>query len=176
MFLWSDIPIVPLEYIVIKEGKLVNAQLHWSNYKWQLHVSATKKPSSGSLCEKKKGKSYTCFFLRFVDPASQYIYLSNLPTWCTKFLFYNKFISCLYMFWAHVLIIRRSKLHYAASGIITLKQVSGLKLLKYNSTNLLFAHILYHSLVSVWWYQRLCNAILTSWWCAHVLETCRGMK
>ena len=26
------------------------------------------------------------------------------------------------------------------------------------------------------WYQRLCNAILTSWWWAHVLETCRGMK
>jgi len=36
--------------------------------------------------------------------------------------------------------------------------------------------ILDHSLVSVWWYQRLCNAILTSWWWAHMLETCRGMK
>ena len=35
-----------------------------------------------------------------------------------------------------VLIIRRSKLHYTASGIITLKQVSGLKLLKYNSINM----------------------------------------
>ena len=46
-------------------------------------------------------------------------------------MFYNKFISCLYMFRTHVLIIRRSKLHYTASGIITLKQVSGLKLLKY---------------------------------------------
>ena len=33
------------------------------------------------------------------------------------------------MFRAHVLIVRRSKLHYTASGIITLKQVSGLKLL-----------------------------------------------
>ena len=32
-----------------------------------------------------------------------------------------------------VLIIRRSKLYHTASGIITLKQVSGLKLLKYNS-------------------------------------------
>ena len=31
---------------------------------------------------------------------------------------YNKFISCLYMFRAHVLIIRRSKLHYTASGMI----------------------------------------------------------
>jgi len=29
---------------------------------------------------------------------------------------------------------------------------------------------------TVWWYQRLCNAILTSWWWTHVLETCRGMK
>ena len=36
----------------------------------------------------------------------------------------------------HVLIIRRSQLHYTASGIITLKQVSGLKLLKYNSINM----------------------------------------
>jgi len=34
-------------------------------------------------------------------------------------LFYNKFISCLYMFRAHVLIIGRSKLYYTASGIIT---------------------------------------------------------
>jgi len=45
--------------------------------------------------------------------------------------FYNKYISYLYMFRAYVLIIRRSKLHYTASGIVTLKQVSGLKLLKY---------------------------------------------
>ena len=30
----------------------------------------------------------------------------------------------------HVLIVRWSKLYYTASGIITLKQVSGLKLLK----------------------------------------------
>ena len=53
------------------------------------------------------------------------------------------------MFRAHVLIIRRSKLHYTASGIIT--PIGG-------------------RLV------RLCYAILTSWWWAHVLETCRGMK
>ena len=36
----------------------------------------------------------------------------------------------------YVLIIRRSKLHYTASGIITLEQVNGLKLLKYNSINM----------------------------------------
>ena len=34
------------------------------------------------------------------------------------------------MFRAQVLIVRRSKLYYTVSGIITLKQVSGLKLLK----------------------------------------------
>ena len=33
----------------------------------------------------------------------------------------------------HVLIVRRSKLYYTASGIITLKQVSGLKLLKFSN-------------------------------------------
>jgi len=36
-----------------------------------------------------------------------------------KILFLNKFISCLYMFRARVLIIRKSKLYYTASGIIT---------------------------------------------------------
>jgi len=35
-----------------------------------------------------------------------------------KILFYNKFISCLYIFRAYVLIIGSSKLHYTASGII----------------------------------------------------------
>jgi len=35
-----------------------------------------------------------------------------------------------------VLIIRRPKLYYTVSGIITLKQVSGLKLLKYKSINM----------------------------------------
>ena len=36
---------------------------------------------------------------------------------CTKF--YNEFISCLYMFRAQVLIVRRPKLFYTVSGIIT---------------------------------------------------------
>jgi len=40
------------------------------------------------------------------------------------------------MFRAQVLIVRRPKLYYPASGIITLKQVSGLKLLKYNSISM----------------------------------------
>ena len=54
---------------------------------------------------------------------SDLLYLSNEPTSCTKFLFYNKFISFLYMFREHVLIIRRSTFHYTASGII--KPASG---------------------------------------------------
>jgi len=36
-----------------------------------------------------------------------------------KICFTISFISCLYMFRAHVLIIRRSKLHYTGSDIIT---------------------------------------------------------
>jgi len=36
-----------------------------------------------------------------------------------KILFCKEFISCLYMFRGHVLIIRRSKFHYTASGITT---------------------------------------------------------
>ena len=43
-------------------------------------------------------------------------YLTNLMH---KICFTVSFISCLYMFRAHVLIIRRSKFHYTASGIIT---------------------------------------------------------
>ena len=45
-------------------------------------------------------------------------------------LFYNKFISCLYMFRAPCADRQEVKLYYTVSGIITLKQVSGLKLLK----------------------------------------------
>ena len=35
------------------------------------------------------------------------------------YIFYNKFISSLYMFRAYVLIVRRAKLYYTVSGIIT---------------------------------------------------------
>ena len=37
----------------------------------------------------------------------------------SELLFFNKFISRLYMFRAHEFIIRRSKLYYTTSGIIT---------------------------------------------------------
>ena len=46
------------------------------------------------------------------------------------------------MFRAHVLIIRRSKLHYTASGIIKLKQVIGSKLPKYVFIELNFSNFL----------------------------------
>jgi len=58
-------------------------------------------------------------FLTFCWPCiSVYLsqYLTNLMH---KICFTIRFISCLYMFRAHVLIIRRSKLQYTASGIIT---------------------------------------------------------
>ena len=44
-----------------------------------------------------------------------YQYLTNLMH---KICFTVSFISSLYMFRAHVLIIRRSKLHYTASGVM----------------------------------------------------------
>ena len=44
------------------------------------------------------------------------VYLTNLMH---KICFTVNFVSSPYMFRAHVLIIRRSKLHYTASGIIT---------------------------------------------------------
>ena len=51
------------------------------------------------------------------------IYLTYLSQYLTnlmhKICFTVTFISCLYMFRAHVLIIRRSKIHFTASGIIT---------------------------------------------------------
>jgi len=42
VFLRCDIPIESLEFIMRAEMYPVNAQLHCSNYKWQLHLSATK--------------------------------------------------------------------------------------------------------------------------------------
>ena len=47
------------------------------------------------------------------------IFSHNLTNLMHKISFIMSLISCLYMFRAHALIIRRSKLHYTASGIIT---------------------------------------------------------
>jgi len=58
-----------------------------------------------------------------ISKATRNIYVVYLSQYLTnlmhKICFTVNFISCLYMFRAHVLIIRRSKLHYTASGIIT---------------------------------------------------------
>ena len=56
---------------------------------------------------------YLTRYLTSVYNLSQY--LTNLM----HKIFFTSFISCLYMFRAHVLIIRRPKLHYKAFGIIT---------------------------------------------------------
>jgi len=64
-------------------------------------------------------RKYVEKFWRFADRASQYIYLMYITNLMHKICFTVSFISHLYMFRAHVLIIRRSKLHYTASGIIT---------------------------------------------------------
>ena len=63
-------------------------------------------------------------------------YLTNLVH---KICFTICFISCLYMFRAHVLIFRRSKLHYTASGIITPIEPSGSSIL-----------VFYYALQDMW--------------------------
>jgi len=58
-----------------------------------------------------------------------YLFLNINQLGCTKF--YNKFISSLYMFRAPCAHHQEGKkLYYTVSGIITVKQVNGLKLLK----------------------------------------------
>jgi hypothetical protein len=60
MLLWCKFSILPLKYIIREETQTVNAQQYSSNYKWQLHISAKKKPSSGHLFDKHKREFYTC--------------------------------------------------------------------------------------------------------------------
>jgi len=65
----------------------------------------------------------SCFFcfisLTFCWPCISVCLSQFLTNLMHKICFTVSFISCLYMFRAHVLIIRRSKLHYTDSGIIT---------------------------------------------------------
>ena len=98
------------------------AKCYWST----TTCSGVKRPSSG--------QHYTKLFIKVQYSAIPHhaaitwhskmsIYASYLSQYLTnlmhKICFTINFISCLYMFRAHVLIIRRSKLHYTASGIIT---------------------------------------------------------
>ena len=81
-----------------------------------------------------KIKTHILFFFTFCWPCIA-VYLSQyLTNLMHKICFTISFISCLYMFRAYVLIIKRSKLHYTASGIITpigVKQILCIKLVKY---------------------------------------------
>jgi len=63
------------------------------------------------------------FFLRFADRASQYISVINQLD--AQNLFYNKFISCLYMFRAQVLeTCTGMKLSYCKTNILFIKLVN----------------------------------------------------
>ena len=78
-----------------------------------------------------------------------------------------KFISCLYMFRAHVLIVRRSKLHYTASGIITpignmircviqslIIQSTQTEHIKLKSSYFIFYYMLCSDVLTIIWYNR----------------------
>jgi len=130
-----------------KQTNKRNTQFYWTHYDITthrlLHVSALSFPSTGSTqpyknrclafkfpAFRRTARNSSVLNIRRVVPTLiivcfcdfnkiVYIYLSKWATWCTKFLFYTKIISYLYMFRAHVLIIRGSKLHCTASGIVT---------------------------------------------------------
>ena len=81
-------------------------------------------------------KLCTTFFLKFCWPCiCLFISVINQLD-VQNFCFTISSFHASTCFEHYVLIIRRSKLHYTAAGIITLKQVSGLKVLKYNSINM----------------------------------------
>ena len=72
------------------------------------YVTASQVNLNGVVFNWKQSQLYLYIFISVINQLD-----------AQNFCFYNKFISCLYMFRAHVLIIRRSKLYYTASGIIT---------------------------------------------------------
>jgi hypothetical protein len=82
-----------------------------SNHTWSKHRLTT----GGSPKSRHKGLGF--FDVLLTVHLSIFILVINQLD--AHNLFYNKFISCLYMFRAHALIVRRSKLYYTASGVIT---------------------------------------------------------
>jgi len=98
-------------------------------------------------------------------------------------LFYIKFISCLYMFRSSCAYRQEVKIvlyslwyhHTEASEWSKITKITKvIKIYKYEHIHfttmcsyLYILVILDHSLVSVWWYQRLYSTILTSWRWAH---------
>ena len=112
---------------------------------------------------------FPAFPLYFADRASQYIYLNINQIDALNF--YKEFISRLYMFQAQVLIVRRPKLYYTASGIIT--PIGGRPVHRLREDWITCAP---DGHLQVWWYQRLYSTIFASWRWKHVLDTCRGVK
>ena len=82
-------------------------------------------------------------------------------------LFYNKYISCLYMFRAPCAHRQEVKLLLYSLCYHHTETSEWSKITKIILVILVILVILDHSLVSVWWYQRLYNTILTSWRWAH---------
>ena len=58
-----NFPVVPLQNTVRAEMYPTKTQRPCSHYKWQLHVSTTKQPSSGCLCEKCNRICYTAAYI-----------------------------------------------------------------------------------------------------------------
>jgi len=93
-------------------------KIAWHN----LWYHVTYRWPSGAQVERGLFHASTCFEHMRSSPGGQNCITQPLVSsklqvavWCTA---WERTISCLYMFRAHVLIIRRSKLHYTASGII----------------------------------------------------------
>ena len=113
---------------------VVNVKLRWSE-KWPIFF----------------------LYIYFADRASQYIYLNIKQLDAVNFIMSLFHAST--CFEHHVLIVRRSKLYYTASGIIT--PVGG------RPVHRLREDCAPDGYLQVWWYQMLYNTVLTSWWWAH---------
>ena len=84
-----------------------------ANDKWQLERVCSQTQVFQLRCFNEYTRQILMFYWPWIS-----VYLShNLANLMHKICFTISFISCLYMFRARVLIIRRSKLHYTASGI-----------------------------------------------------------
>jgi len=134
-----------------------DVQISWSLY---LHLYDMKWKRRDRWLGDHFSKSVLCnknLVLCFADHASQYN-LSNLPTYCTNSCFIITLLYSSTCFEHYMLIIRRSKLYYTASGIITPIGGCPVHWLRVCARD---------SRLQVWWYQMLYNTILTSWWWAY---------
>ena len=81
IFLCCDIPTVPLEYTTGAQIFPINAQIHCSSYKWQLHVSATQQPS-GCLCGKYKRNFIPAAYIQLIMISGRrYLSLTHKGIW-----------------------------------------------------------------------------------------------